>query len=59
MPAANNNILTLFMVSIFMARKKNYAFLIENLGTRIARLVRDVAGLGICIMGGSALYIWT
>ena len=27
-----------------------------NLGTRIARHVRDVGGLGICIMGESVLY---
>ena len=29
------------------------------MGTRIARHVRDVGGLGICIMGGSVLYFCT
>ena len=40
---------------LFSVSSPFYQYLALNVGTRIARHVLDVGGLGICIMGGSVL----
>ena len=41
---------------LFSVSSPFYQCLALNVGTRIALLVRDVGGLGICIMGGSIIF---